>query len=380
MRIILFTGKGGVGKTTIAVATGAYASILNKKVLIISVDPAHSLSDVLEVELEAEPKEVNKNFFAQEVDVYYSVEKFWGELKDYIRALFQWKGVDEILAEELSVLPGMEEVSSFLWINKHLKDGIYDVIILDAAPTGETLRFLSIPDVAKWWIDKILPIQKKIVKVVRPAVKAITDFPLPEDETYDAAENLFNDLFFLYKTLQNPEISSIRLVANPEKMVMRETERAFTYLHLYGYPVDAVILNRVVDENNFLYEIQKNYLERIKTSFEPLPLFKVPYYNKEILGFDNLVKLGEEIYGSEDPLKVFYRDSPFEILSMDGKYILKLYFKNLKKDKASVFQRGEDLVIRIGNQKRHFYLPRVLTSKIAKEAIIRDNSLDVIFE
>ncbi|MEO0284010.1 MAG: ArsA family ATPase [candidate division WOR-3 bacterium] len=380
MRIILFTGKGGVGKTTIAAATGAYASILNKKVLIISVDPAHSLSDVLEVELEAEPKEVNKNFFAQEVDVYYSVEKFWGELKDYIRALFQWKGVDEILAEELSVLPGMEEVSSFLWINKHLKDGIYDVIILDAAPTGETLRFLSIPDVAKWWIDKILPIQKKIVKVVRPAVKAITDFPLPEDETYDAAENLFNDLFFLYKTLQNPEISSIRLVANPEKMVMRETERAFTYLHLYGYPVDAVILNRVVDENNFLYEIQKNYLERIKTSFEPLPLFKVPYYNKEILGFDNLVKLGEEIYGSEDPLKVFYRDSPFEILSMDGKYILKLYFKNLKKDKASVFQRGEDLVIRIGNQKRHFYLPRVLTSKIAKEAIIRDNSLDVIFE
>ncbi|MEO0295351.1 MAG: TRC40/GET3/ArsA family transport-energizing ATPase [candidate division WOR-3 bacterium] len=380
MRIILFTGKGGVGKTTIAAATGAYASTLNKKVLIISVDPAHSLSDVLEVELEAEPKEVQKNFFAQEVDVYYSVEKFWGELKDYIRALFQWKGVDEILAEELSVLPGMEEVSSFLWINKHLKDGIYDVIILDAAPTGETLRFLSIPDVAKWWIDKILPIQKKIVKVVRPAVKAITDFPLPEDETYDAAENLFNDLFFLYKTLQNPEISSIRLVTNPEKMVMRETERAFTYLHLYGYPVDAVILNRVVDENNFLYEIQKNYLERIKTSFEPLPLFKVPYYDKEILGFDSLVKLGEEIYGSEDPLKVFYRDSPFEILSMDGKYVLKLYFKNLKKEKASVFQRGEDLVIRIGNQKRHFYLPRVLTSKIAREAIIRDNSLDVIFE
>ncbi len=380
MRIILFTGKGGVGKTTIAAATGAYLSTLNKKVLIVSCDPAHSLSDVLELELEAEPSEVHKNFFAQEVDVYYSVEKFWGELKDYIKALFQWKGVDEILAEELSVLPGMEEVSSFLWINKHLKDGIYDVIILDAAPTGETLRFLSIPDVAKWWIDKILPIQKKIVKTIRPAVKAITDFPLPEDETYNAAENLFNDLFFLYKTLQNPEVSSIRLVTNPEKMVMRETERAFTYLHLYGYPVDAVILNRVVDENNFLYEIQKNYLERIKASFEPLPLFKVPYYNKEILGFENLVKLGEEIYGSEDPLKVFYRDNPFEILSMNGKYILKLYFKNLKKDKAYVFQRGEDLVIRIGNQKRHFYLPRILTSKIAKEAIIRDNSLDIIFE
>jgi arsenite-transporting ATPase len=380
MRILLFTGKGGVGKTTIASATGAFASSLGKKVLLVSVDPAHSLSDVLERELSPEPVKVAENLYAQEVDVYYSIERFWGELKDYIRSLFQWKGVDEIIAEELSVLPGMEEVSSFLWINKHFKDGIYDAIILDAAPTGETLRFLSIPDVAKWWIDKILPIQKRVVRVVRPAVKAVTDFPLPEDETYDAAERLFNDLFSLYRTLQNPDISSVRLVTNPEKMVMRETERAFTYLHLYGYPVDAVILNRVVDENNFLYNIQKNYLERIESSFEPLPVFRIPYYDREILGFDNLKKLGKEIYKGEDPLKIFYKDKPFEIVNLNGKYTLKLYFKNLKKDKVSIFQRGEDLTIRIGNQKRHFYLPRILTDKKAKEAVLKENLLEIVFE
>ncbi len=380
MRIILFTGKGGVGKTTIASATGAFSASLGKKVLLVSVDPAHSLSDALEKELSPEPVKVAENLYAQEVDVYYSIERFWGELKDYIRSLFQWKGVDEIIAEELSVLPGMEEVSSFLWINKHFKDGIYDAIILDAAPTGETLRFLSIPDVAKWWIDKILPIQKRVVRVVRPAVKAVTDFPLPEDETYDAAERLFNDLFSLYRTLQNPEISSVRLVTNPEKMVMRETERAFTYLHLYGYPVDAVILNRVVDETNFLYNIQKNYLERIKSSFEPLPVFKIPYYDREILGFESLRKLGEEIYKGEDPLKIFYKDKPFEIVNLNGKYTLKLYFKNIKKDKVSIFQRGEDLAIRIGNQKRHFYLPRILTDKKAKEAVLKGNLLEIVFE
>ncbi|MEN3046062.1 MAG: ArsA family ATPase [Candidatus Hydrothermales bacterium] len=380
MRIILFTGKGGVGKTTIAAATAVYASTLFKKVLIISVDPAHSLSDVLDKELSPEPLEVYSGLFAQEVDVYYSVEKFWGELKDYIKSLFKWKGIDDILAEELSVLPGMEEVSSFLWINKHIKENFFDAIILDAAPTGETLRFLSFPDVVKWWVDKILPIQRKVVKIVRPAVKAVSDFPLPEDETYDAAEKLFNDLFSLYEILQNREISSIRLVTNPEKMVLKETERAFTYLHLYGYPIDAVILNRVVSENNFLYEIQKNYLERIKISFEPLPLFYVPYYNKEIIGYDELLKLGKEIYGNEDPLKIFYKDNVFDLLNVDNKTILKLYFKNLKKEKVSLYQRGEDLVIRIGNQKRHFYLPRALINKKAKEAFINNNTLDIVFE
>jgi len=380
MRILLFTGKGGVGKTTVACATGVFASSLGKKVLVVSVDPAHSLSDVLEKELSSEPCKVVENLYAQEVDVYYSVEKFWGELKDYIKSLFQWKGVDEIIAEELSVLPGMEEVSSFLWINKHLKDGIYDAIILDAAPTGETLRFLSIPDVAKWWIDKILPIQKRIVKVVRPAVKAVTDFPIPEDETYEAAEKLFDDLFSLYRILQNPDISSVRLVTNPEKMVMRETERAFTYLHLYGYPVDAVILNRVVNKDKFLYNIQKNYLERIEVSFEPLPIFKIPYYDREVIGVESLRKLGEEIYKEKDPLEIFYKDKPFEIVNINGKYSLRIYFKNLKKEQVSVFQRGEDLAIRIGNQKRHFYLPKFLTDKKAKEAFLKDNFLEVIFE
>jgi arsenite-transporting ATPase len=379
VRIILFTGKGGVGKTTIAAATGALLAKKGKRVLLISVDPAHSLSDVLEKELAPEPLKIDKNLYAQEVDVYYSVEKFWGELKDYIKSLFQWKGVEEILAEELSVLPGMEEISSFLWINKHLKEKNYDVIILDAAPTGETLRFLSIPDVARWWIEKILPIQKRVVKVVRPAVKAVTDFPLPEDKTYDAAEKLFNELFELYETLQNPEISSVRLVLNPEKMVIRETERAFTYLHLYSYPVDLVILNKIAREDSFIYKIQREYLDRIENSFEPIPVLRVPYMEQEVLGIEKLTKLGERIYGGEEPDKIFFKDKPFEISQENGVYKLNIFLKRVSKNRVSVFQKGEDLVIKIGNQKKHFYLPKILADRKAKTAVIKENKLEIVF-
>jgi len=201
MRIILYTGKGGVGKTTLSASTGVYLSTLGKKVLVVSVDPAHSLSDVLEVDIGPEPKEIFPNFYAQEIDVYYSIEKFWGVLKEYLKSLFKWQGIDEILAEEMSILPGMEEVSSFLWINKHVEDKKFDVIIVDSAPTGETLRFLSLPDAASWWITKILPLQRKLIRFIRPAAKMITTMPLPEEETYDALEDLFKQVYNLYNLL-----------------------------------------------------------------------------------------------------------------------------------------------------------------------------------
>jgi len=214
MRIILYTGKGGVGKTTLSAATAAYLSSLGKKVLVVSVDPAHSLSDVLEVEVGPEPKAIAENFFAQEIDVYFSVEKYWGKLQEYLRSLLKWQGVEEVLAEEMSILPGMEEVSAFLWINSHVEEGKYDVIIVDSAPTGETLRFLSLPDAASWWITKVLPLQRKLMKFIRPVAKVATDMPLPEEETYDALEDLFRQVYNLYYLLQNPKISSVRIVTN----------------------------------------------------------------------------------------------------------------------------------------------------------------------
>ena len=379
MRIILFTGKGGVGKTTLSAATGAYLSELGKKVLVVSVDPAHSLSDVLEEDVGPEPKKIFNNFYAQEIDVYYSIEKFWGILKEYLKSLLRWQGIDEILAEEMSVLPGMEEVSSFLWINKHVEDKKFDVIIVDSAPTGETLRFLSLPDAASWWVTKILPLQRKLMKFVRPAARVVTDMPLPEEETYDALEDLFRQVYNLYYLLQNQEVSSVRLVVNPEKMVIKETEKAFTYLHLFGFPVDGIFINRVAEKNNPFYEIQRKYVERIVKSFEPTPIFMIPQLYEEILGYEKLKEFGKKVYQKKNPADIFYKDKPFEILEKNGEYILKLALKEIPQEELEVYQKDEDLIIKIGNHKRHFFLPRVLLNKEIKGAVIKENFLEIGF-
>jgi len=379
MRIILFTGKGGVGKTTLSAATGAYLSELGKKVLVVSVDPAHSLSDVLEEDVGPEPKKIFNNFYAQEIDVYYSIEKFWGILKEYLKSLLRWQGIDEILAEEMSVLPGMEEVSSFLWINKHVEDKKFDVIIVDSAPTGETLRFLSLPDAASWWVTKILPLQRKLMKFVRPAARVVTDMPLPEEETYDALEDLFRQVYNLYYLLQNQEVSSVRLVVNPEKMVIKETEKAFTYLHLFGFPVDGIFINRVAEKENPFYEIQRKYVERIVKSFEPTPIFMIPQLYEEILGYEKLKEFGKKVYQKKNPADIFYKDKPFEILEKNGEYILKLALKEIPQEELEVYQKDEDLIIKIGNHKRHFFLPRILLNKEIKGAVIKENFLEIGF-
>jgi len=379
MRIILFTGKGGVGKTTLSAATGAYLSELGKKVLVVSVDPAHSLSDVLEEDVGPEPKKIFNNFYAQEIDVYYSIEKFWGILKEYLKSLLRWQGIDEILAEEMSVLPGMEEVSSFLWINKHVEDKKFDVIIVDSAPTGETLRFLSLPDAASWWVTKILPLQRKLMKFVRPAARVVTDMPLPEEETYDALEDLFRQVYNLYYLLQNQEVSSVRLVVNPEKMVIKETEKAFTYLHLFGFPVDGIFINRVAEKDSPFYEIQRKYVERIVKSFEPTPIFMIPQLYEEILGYEKLKEFGKKVYQKKNPADIFYKDKPFEILEKNGEYILKLALKEIPQEELEVYQKDEDLIIKIGNHKRHFFLPRVLLNKEIKGAVIKENFLEIGF-
>ncbi|MBO8143905.1 MAG: ArsA family ATPase [Thermodesulfobacterium sp.] len=379
MRIILFTGKGGVGKTTLSAATGTYLSELGKKVLVVSVDPAHSLSDVLEEDVGPEPKKIFSNFYAQEIDVYYSIEKFWGILKEYLKSLLKWQGIDEILAEEMSVLPGMEEVSSFLWINKHVEDKKFDVIIVDSAPTGETLRFLSLPDAASWWITKILPLQRKLMKFIRPAARVVTDIPLPEEETYDALEDLFRQVYNLYYLLQNSQVSSVRLVVNPEKMVIKETEKAFTYLHLFGFPVDGVFINRVAEKGSPFYEIQRKYVERIAKSFEPTPIFMIPQLYEEILGYEKLKKFGKRIYQDKNPAEVFYKDKPFEILEKNGEYILKLALKEVPQEELEVYQKDEDLIIKIGNHKKHFFLPRVLLNKEIKGAVIKEKFLEIGF-
>ncbi|MFH1574432.1 MAG: ArsA family ATPase, partial [Acidobacteriota bacterium] len=269
-RILLFTGKGGVGKTTIASATGVRAADLGYRTLLISADPAHSLADALDQRLGPEPQAVLNNLYAQEIDVYYTIQKYWGTLRDYILRVFRWQKINELIAEELAVFPGMEEGASFLWVEKFYREAEFDLIIIDSAPTGETLKLLSLPQVGQWWMDRIFPIHRKVAKSLGPMVRLVSDVPIPEEGTYEAVEDLYERLLSIHEVLSNPDITSIRLVINPERMVIQEARRTYTYLGLYGYPVDAAIVNRILPEGapdavfHKYLEAQRHYMEEIR--------------------------------------------------------------------------------------------------------------------
>jgi arsenite-transporting ATPase len=256
------------------------------------------------------------------------------------------------------------------------------VIILDSAPTGETLRFLSLPEIAEWWFRKIFPIQKKVVQVVRPAVKKVTNFPLPEDETYDAGEKLFESLYSLHKLMQNHEISTIRIVTNPEKMVLKETQRAFTYLHLFGYPIDAIVVNRIIKGKLFkgLSKIQREYLLKIEDFFSPIPILKVPFYGEEITGIKKLLKLGKDLYKDKNPADIFYKDIPLEFKKDKKGYKIILKIKEIKKDKVNILQKDEEITLTVGNFRKYIYLPRNLINYRATQAKIQHDNLVIFLE
>lgn len=385
-RIILYTGKGGVGKTTVAAATALQAAKKGKKVLVISTDAAHSLRDVFDQELGPEPVKVAKNVYAQEIDVYYSVDKYWGKLTSYIQSVFNWMKVDDILAEEFSVFPGMEEVASFLWVYNHYKDKTYDVIIVDSAPTGETLKLLSLPDVARWWLVKVFPIERKVLKVVRPAVKVVSDMPLPEDDTYNAIENLFTQLNLIHQVFSDPDITSIRLVLNLEKMVINETQRAYTYLNLYGYPVDSAIVNRVMPHDldhpyfDELKKFQKNYMAEVKQLFNTIPIHEAPLVSKEVLGKDALLEFGKALFADKDPTQIFYKGKPYEIQKEGEEYSIILKLPFVSKKEVNLHQVGEELTIQIENQRRNIFLPKFLAKLNVGAANLDNGILKISFE
>ncbi len=384
-RIILYTGKGGVGKTTAAAATGILAAKKGYRTLIVSTDAAHSLRDSLDIELGPEPKKIMTNLHAQEIDVYYSLEKYWGKLTEYMQSLFSWMKVDDVLSEEFSILPGMEEVSCFLWVYQHFQSGSYDVIIVDSAPTGETLRLLSLPDVARWWIVKIFPIERKVVKVIRPAMKVVTDMPLPEEQTYDSIEDLFQKLDSIHKVFSDPEISSIRLVMNLEKMVIKETQRAYTYLHLYGYPVDSVIVNRTMPkelEHPYFAEWKKSqqgYREEMEELFNPLPTFEAPLFSREVLGLNSLEEFAEVLFAGKDPAQIFFNGKPYEIVKEAGSYQLLLKLPFVSKEEIKLSQVGDELAIQIGNQRRNLFLPGFLAKLTVQKALMEEGVLRITF-
>ncbi|RLB13089.1 MAG: ArsA family ATPase, partial [Deltaproteobacteria bacterium] len=305
MRIIFFAGKGGVGKTSISAATGVKASEMGYKTIIMSLDIAHNLSDIFDLDKDlmdlnkGKPVKINDNLWIQELDIYEEVNRNWGEIYSYISTLLNTTGIDEILAEELAILPGMEEVSLLLYINSYVKRNKYDVIILDCAPTGESIRFISIPTTLEWYMKKIFKLERRIAKYVRPVANRISDVPIPKEEYFDAIERLFDRLRGVNGLLEDPEITSVRLVTNAEKIVLKETQRAFMYFCLYHMNIDAIIVNRIIPEvaqGSFISSwknSQRLYLERAKEYFDPIPILPANLFEGEVIGYEALKRLAE---------------------------------------------------------------------------------------
>ncbi|MEZ4830287.1 MAG: ArsA family ATPase [Bacteroidia bacterium] len=362
MRIILFTGKGGVGKTTTAAATALHAARMGVKTLVISTDPAHSLSDALNVELSPEPTAIEPNLWGQEFDVYYSMKKYWGNMRELMRTIFRWQGMDNIVAEELSVLPGMEEASAFLWIEKYYSENEYQLLVIDSAPTGETLTLLSLPQVTQSWLTKAFPGQSFAVKTMGKIVRKTMDIPL--DKGYEELETLFAKLEKIQKIFVNPNITSIRLVANPERMVIQEAKRAYTYLQLYGYNVDAIVVNRIIPEaaGGKLFEkylkSQIAHLQDIEESFAPLPILKVSHMGQEVFGLDLLAEIGKSLYGKKDPTQVFHNESPFEVKEAGEMYEIRIKLPLVEETDLELKKFGDELVIDLGNRRRNIFLPK----------------------
>jgi arsenite-transporting ATPase len=387
----MFAGKGGVGKTSIASATGLKAAGMGYKTLIMSLDIAHSLSDIFSLNKglmdknKGIPVKIENRLWIQELDIQEEIQRNWGDVHKYIASLFHNAGLDEILAEELAILPGMEEISSLLYINRYAHEGDFDVIILDCAPTGESLRFISIPTILEWYISKIFKIERRLVSYIRPVAKRFYDVPLPEDDYFKALENLFVRLEGVDNILTDPTITTVRLVTNPEKIVLKETQRSFLYFSLYKMCIDAVVMNRILPGNieetyfNDWKKSQRRYLELAEEYFNPVPIFPVVLFQNELLGKERLKKFGEDIYGEHDPTEHFYTERPYEFNRKDGKFFIKIKLPFLTKEEIELNRLPEEMVIRVGGFKRHILLPRYVSTYKDVTAKIDGTYLNIIF-
>ena len=385
MRLILFTGKGGVGKTTLAAATALLSSKKGYNTLVISTDAAHSLSDSFDIQLSNEPKKIAPRLYGQEINALEQIEKNWGDIKSYLSALFASQGVDDIEAEEMSIFPGMEELFSLMEIRNYGKTQEYEVIIIDCAPTADTLRLLSAPEITSWYLKHIFPLQRTAAKAIRPVANRVLPFPFPQDKVFGAMKKLTSQLAEMKEILDDQKKTSIRLVVNPEKMVIKEAQRAFTFFNLFGYAVDLIIVNRLlpfeVQDTYFKKwkSIQATYKKMINESFSPVPILSAELYSQEIVGVELLNTMAEKVYGKKDPAKVFFTQKPISIAKTDGGYDLFLYLPFVEKKDLNLYQKGEELFIKVGSFKRNILLPQTLLNYSIKEAKFDKDRLRISF-
>jgi arsenite/tail-anchored protein-transporting ATPase len=384
VRTILYTGKGGVGKTSVAAATALKAASYGRKVLVMSTDPAHSLSDAFDVEVGSDPREMASGLWAQEMDYTAMLEENWAEIRDYMRTLFEWQGADALAAEELAMLPGMDELFGLLMVRRHHRGGFYDALIVDAAPTGETLKLLSLPDQISWYVEKIFPIQRQAAKFVRPLARRARSLPpLPEDNVFAAGQRFYEAIVGVGEIMTDRENASVRLVANAEKMVIAEARRAYTYLNLYDYGVDAVVVNRLLpDEVSDPYfarwrEAQARHLETIESSFSPIPILKARLFDREMYGIEALNALAEDVFDGIDPLALLFRGATHEMVRNGSGYDVILNLPLAEKKSVDLSKRGAELFVRVGGYKRNILLPDSMARFHAAGASIEEGRLTV---
>jgi arsenite-transporting ATPase len=387
MRIILVTGKGGVGKTTVSAATAIKAADLGHSTLVMSTDPAHSLADAFDAPLGDSPTQVVPNLDAQQIDSQQRLEESWGEVRDHLTELFDWSGLKGIEAEELTVFPGMDELFSLATVRDHARSGEYDVIIVDCAPTAETLRLLSLPEVMSWYMDKMFPISRKVAKVVRPVISRVSTIPFADEAVFDAVSRFYDRLDGIREILSDTEVTTARLVMNPEKMVISEARRTYTYLGLFGYSVDSAIVNRILPSDvsdpyfDRWREIQTAHMADIDEGFAGTDIRRLRLFEEEMVGVDLLRVVADELFGDTDPTERLSEGQAMRIEESDesGDVELIMQVPFAERGDIDLMRHADEVFVTVGSYRRSLILPDSLQRRTIRGAKIHEGELRIVF-
>jgi arsenite-transporting ATPase len=362
------------------------AAAAGQRTLVMSTDPAHSLADSFDLPLTARAEEVAPNLWAEQIDAQERLEANWRDIQEFVVSFLNWAGVDAIEAEELSVIPGLDEIFSLTDVKHHVDSRRFDLLVVDCAPTAETLRLLSLPEAMNWYIERIFPVERRVVKTIRPLLSKITTMPIADDKIFAAVERLHRNLDGVRRLLTNERMSSVRLVVNPERMVIAEARRTYTYLSLFGYRVDAVVVNRIIpDEVEDPYfgkwkDIQAEHLQAVRESFQPVPILTARLFDRELVGIGLLEEMGDEVYGDHDPTGILHRDEPIRVRKRGTSYVLSMRLPFVERSDLDVFRKADELFVRVGSYKRNLVLPQTLQRLEVREANFVEDRLEVRFE
>lgn len=388
MRLIIYTGKGGVGKTSTSAATAFRLAELGYRTILMSTDSAHSLGDSMEMKIGNSVTHVRENLDVLEIDIIHEMRTKWSDIQNYVSALMLSQGMGEISAEEMAILPGMEMISALFYVNQFDQEGTYDVIVMDTAPTGETLRLMSFPDVTNWYLDRGFPAIRKLMKIAKATVGRFMDMPLPSDDVMASMEEIKENMSRVKTILEDPTKTTVRLVVNPEKMVIRETMRAYTYLSLYNKNVEAIIVNRVLppeaEDSPFLREKLKEQEENmamIHSAFDPMEVKVCQMMRTELRGEEKLREMARMVYGDSDPAAVYSESSPMKFITKDGLDVIEMRMPFVDSREVELYRIDPStLMVHVGSQKRNIQLPDVMVSSEIQGAEFKDDKLIIRFK